>query len=55
MAQVVGFEPAIPESLRPQAQALDRAAIGVGGLSLLLTHLLSFHVNSKTCVPRLFK
>jgi hypothetical protein len=55
MPQVVGFEPAIPESQWPQAQALDRAAIGVVGLSLLSTHFLSFHVNSQTCIPRVFK
>ena len=29
-----GFEPAIPASGRPQAQALDRAATGVGGISV---------------------
>jgi len=54
MPQVVGFEPAIPESQRPQAQALDRAVIWVGSLSLS-SQLLSFHVNSQTCIPRDFK
>jgi hypothetical protein len=30
----VGFEPTIPASKRPQAQALDRAATGIGGKKL---------------------
>jgi hypothetical protein len=55
MSQMVGFEPAVPENQRPQAQALDRAAIRVGGLSLLSSHLLSFHGNSHICIPRDFK
>jgi hypothetical protein len=54
MPQAVGFEPAIPESQRPQAQALDSTAIGVGGLSFLSTHLLSFHVNLQTFISRVF-
>ena len=27
---LAGFEPAIPESERPQTQVLDRAATGIG-------------------------
>jgi len=46
-----GFEPAIPASERPQTQALDRAAAGIGVLCLtvhiffrLFVHQLkSFH------------
>jgi hypothetical protein len=33
----VGFEPAIPETKRPQTYALNRAAVGIG----LVKHIVS--------------
>ena len=37
-----GFEPAIPASERPQTQALDHAATGIGHQSFLLKQILYF-------------
>jgi hypothetical protein len=36
------FEPAIPESERPQTHALETAAIGIGNH---ISHLVKIHVN----------
>jgi hypothetical protein len=37
----VGFEPAIPESERPQTHAFDRAATGIGRLGFLVLNVSS--------------
>ena len=38
---LVGFEPAIPASGRPQTQILDRAAIGIGTYTMKWNTFLS--------------
>jgi hypothetical protein len=34
---LVGFEPTIPASARPQTYALDRAATGIGIIIIIIT------------------
>ena len=52
---LAGFEPAIPASERPQTEALDRAATGIGTLMVMLkkrqknaisTPLFGAHMNT---------
>ena len=41
---MVGFEPTVPASVRPQTHALDRAATGIGITIHVLYNLLFFTI-----------